>query len=234
MKKIIMYCCIVFLAISCASKHKVPKGFKPLLREARAKEILDMGQDNAEIAEEKLEIQNNKYINYEEFKETKTNIQNADKEKILKENVQILTANYQNILNFSASCCVANIAEQVKSYNRNLSEKSENIIDLLNMDAKNYYIQNTCLLLSDKDINKIIKNRKFNHIVKLARKSCICNNQDFFYKNTKNFKLLYNTGDKFYMSRLIYKSRDDQGRIIEQDMNETILNILNTLDTCMK
>ncbi len=206
---------------------KKQKDFKPLLRQEKAKNILEINKNDD--TEEIFEIKNKKYVNNEETKNEK-NI------KILKqqqENIKILTANYKNILNLSSSCCVANIVEKIKLYNMNKNKTMQkNIIDFLTIDANTYYVQNTCLLLSDIAINNIVKNKDLNNIFKSTRKDCICNNQELLKENIKNFQKLYALDKDFYKTKFIYKSKDDQGRIIEQDMNETVINILNTLENC--
>ncbi len=257
MKKILVFIlCVMFSNVGFAKSEKITtikemkrmKNFKPLLREEKAREILEMNKDDIDTKEEDYKIKNEKYISYEKIgkkenkkddDEIKDDVDELDEDddeekKEEEKNIKILTANYKNILKLSASCCVANIAEKIKMHNIDKKQTPHNIIDVLSFDAKTYYIQNTCLALSDITINKVVKNKDLNNIFKSVRKDCICNNQEYLRDNIKNFQKLYNADKNFYKTKFIYKSRDDQGRIIEQDMNETILNILNTLDTCMK
>ena len=203
---------------------KKQKDFKPLLKQEKAKDILEINKNDD--TEEIFEIKNEKYVNNKEDEKDKKILKKHEK------NIKILTANYKNILNLSSSCCVANIAEKIKLHNRNKNKISHNIIDLLTIDANTYYVQNTCLLLSDIAINNIVKNKDLNNIFKLTRKDCICNNQELLKENIKNFEKLYAADKNFYKTKFIYKSRDDQGRIIEQDMNETVINILDTISGC--
>lgn len=234
---------VLFSTAGFASSYKIEqieklrlrKDFKPLLRQQKARDILEMNKDDDK--EEMFEIKNKKYINYEKQEEDSGEDENDEQEdkellKKQKENIKILTANYKNILKLSSSCCVANIAEKIKMHNMNKQAKKENIIDLLTVDANTYYVQNTCLLLSDIAINNIVKNKNLNNIFKSTRKDCICNNQEFLNDNIKNFQKLYAADKNFYKTKFIYESKDDQGRIIEQDMNETVLNILDTIASC--
>lgn len=261
MKKFLMFIlCTLFSINVSAKKEKITKtteikkmkNFKPLLREEKAREILEMNKDDG--SEENYNIKNKKYLVDEyadgkkeereviDLREDKSKSDDLDEveddedenEKDLKNNIKILTANYKYILDLSSSCCVGNIAEKMRIHNLNRNNKTQNIVDLLTIDANTYYVQNTCLLLSDIAINNIVKNKDLNKIFKETRKDCICNNQELLFKNIKNFQKLYETDKNFYKTKFIYKSKDDQGRIIEQDMNETVLNILSTLDTCMK
>ena len=101
-------------------------------------------------------------------------------------------------------------------------------------DARDYFVQETCMIISEKDIKDIFKNKALANIIIRSRTNCICNNQEFLRKNINNFYKIYNEDPEFYKEVLIYRYRDKQGRIIEHDINESVLNIAITLENCIQ
>lgn len=148
----------------------------------------------------------------------------------LNPNIKHLMDNYKNILKTSSVCCVSSIAERLK-FN---GVSGEQLLSILKNDARDYFVQETCMIISEKDIKDIFKNKALANIIIRSRTNCICNNQEFLRKNINNFYKIYNEDPEFYKEVLIYRYRDKQGRIIEHDINESVLNIAITLENCIQ
>ena len=160
------------------------------------------------------------------------NIEDEDviiqEEKYKDPSLKHLIENYTNITKTSSVCCVSNLAAKLKGVGVN----SENILNILKNDARNFYVQNTCLILSNEDIDDVFGQNGLSQIVKDTRKSCICANKGFIRKNIASFYKIYNQDPDFYKKALLYRYKDNQGRITEHDINETVLNIALTLEEC--
>lgn len=143
-------------------------------------------------------------------------------------NIKNLMENYTNITKASSVCCVSNLAGKL----RDIGVNSQNILNILKNDARNFYVQDTCLILSNEDIDDVFGKNGLSKIVKDTRKSCICANKNFMRKNIASFYKIYNQDPDFYKKELLYRYRDNQSRITEHDVNETILNIALTLEEC--
>lgn len=142
---------------------------------------------------------------------------------------KLLMQNYKNILNVSSVCCLATTVSKLKD--RGI--RGNNLINLLKNDAKNYFLQDTCLIVSDNDINTIYGKKYFMaQVFKETRSNCICNNQNELKKNIKNFYKVYDEDKNFYKTKLIYAYKDKQNRNTEHDINESISNITHTLNNC--
>ena len=161
------------------------------------------------------------FKNIEETEELDENKEYSSK------SIKILIDNYKNILETSSACCNSNISE-----NLHMSGfQDEEISDIMNYNSENLSLQNKCLLVSTDDIKDSF-NSPISNIILDARKSCICNNKDFLKKNISNFYRLYNKDPKFYEKIWIYRYKDKDGSIIEDDVNETIVNLAITLESC--
>ena len=156
----------------------------------------------------------------------KNNILDESKE-YTSESVKILMENYKNILQVSSICCATNITENLKMSGL----QSEEVVSILSKDAKEGFIQDRCLIASKEDIEEAFDKNVSNMVLK-AREVCICNNKDYLRKNISNFYRLYNKDPKFYEKIWIYRYKDRQGDIVEDDVNGTILNIAVTLESC--
>ena len=144
--------------------------------------------------------------------------------------IKVLMENYKNILQTSYSCCIVNISEELKS---NLSS-NEGIIRFLQIDGSEYALQNMCVVLNDKDINDVMGNKILSDTIKRTKNSCICNNAEFLRKNISNFYKIYNEKPALYDEVLVYRFKDKKGRIVEHDINETIVNISAILNSCLE
>ncbi|MGN0929494.1 MAG: hypothetical protein ACI4N3_02540 [Alphaproteobacteria bacterium] len=144
--------------------------------------------------------------------------------------IMVLIDNYKNILKASYSCCVANITEELKR--SNISRDS--ILQFLNLDANEYAFQNMCVFVNNKDVKDVYNNKVLSSIVSKVKNNCICNNADFIHKNLNNFYKLYNEKPELYDEVLVYRFKDKKGRIVEHNINETISNITNVLNNCVK
>lgn len=145
-------------------------------------------------------------------------------------NVKALMENYQNILKTSYSCCVVNIAEELK--HRGVSKES--IVQFLKFDAEEFALQNMCIVVDDSDINDVYGNKLLTEVVAKSKNSCICNNAEFLKRNIDNFYKIYNMKPELYNEVLVYRFKDKNGRIVEHDINETVLNISTILNSCVK
>ena len=144
--------------------------------------------------------------------------------------IKVLMENYKSILQTSYSCCVVNITEHLKA---NVSS-DDGIIKFLQKDGSEYALQNMCVVLNDKDINDVMGNKVIKNLIKKSRNSCICNNAEFLRKNITNFYKIYNEKPELYDEVLVYRFKDKKGRIVEHDINETIVNISAILNTCLE
>ena len=144
------------------------------------------------------------------------------------ESVKILMENYKNILQTSSMCCVSNIVENFKMHGL----KSNEIVGILSEDIDDQSIQERCLIVSKEDIKETFEDGPIADMVTKAREVCICNNKDYLRKNIGNFYRLYNKNPDFYEKYWVYRYKDKQGNIIEDNVNETILNIAITLESC--
>ena len=152
----------------------------------------------------------------------------AQSSKYKNKSIDRLMENYSNITKASSVCCVSNLAANLKK----AGLKSENILDVLKYDARRFYVQDTCLILSNEDIDNVFNTNGLSTIVKDTRKSCLCANKVFMRKNIASFYKIYKQDPDFYKKALLYRYKDKQGRITEHDINETILNIADTLNEC--
>ncbi len=143
-------------------------------------------------------------------------------------NIKHLMDNYKNILKTSSVCCVSGISEKLRTN----GIRGERLLSILRNDANDYFVQDTCLIISNDDIDAVFKSKGLANIVKSTRSDCICNNSAFLRKNINNFYKIYNEDPDFYKEVLIYRYRDKQGRITEHDVNESVLNIALTLEDC--
>lgn len=144
--------------------------------------------------------------------------------------VMVLMDNYKNILKTSYSCCVANIVEKMK--NSNVSQDS--ILSFLSLDANEYALQNMCVFVNNKDMKDVYDFSVVSSIVAEVKNDCICNNAKFIRKNLNNFYKLYNEKPDLFEEALVYRFKDKKGRIVEHNINETVLNITNVLNNCLK
>ncbi len=144
--------------------------------------------------------------------------------------VMVLMENYKNILKTSYSCCVANIVEKMK--NSNVSQDS--ILSFLSKDANEYALQNMCLFVNNKDMIDVYNFGAVSSIVTEVKNDCICNNAKFIRKNLNNFYKLYNEKPELFDEALVYRFKDKKGRVVEHNINETVLNITNVLNNCLK
>ncbi len=142
--------------------------------------------------------------------------------------INLLMENYRNILQTSSACCVSSISEKLKEN----GVYGESLLHILKGDAHDYFVQDTCLIISNKEISDIFESKALAKIIKGVRKDCICNNKEYLRANINNFYRIYNEDPDFYKEVLIYRYKDKQGRITEHDVNETILNISLTLENC--
>lgn len=143
-------------------------------------------------------------------------------------NVKNLIENYKNILQVSATCCVSNITDKFNS----LSLPKTLLLSFLATDAEDYAMQNMCLILSDEDIADVVNVEVVAGIVKDAKRDCICNNVEFLKDNIINFYRMYDVDPEFYNEILVYRFKDIQGRVVEQDINEAVFNVSTILNTC--
>lgn len=144
--------------------------------------------------------------------------------------LMVLIDNYKNILKASYSCCVANITDELKRSN----VSKDSILKFLQLDANEYAFQNMCLVVNNKDVKDVYNNFVLSSVVADVRNNCICNNADFIRKNLNNFYKLYNEKPELYDETLVYRFRDKKGRVVEQNINETVLNITDVLTNCVK
>ena len=185
------------------------------------KPLIDMRTDPHELTQEEVEDFLDNIEEAGEIEEGKT---------YTNPNIKYLMENYKNILKTSSVCCVSSIAERLK-FN---GISGEQLLKILSNDAQDYFVQETCIIISEKDIKDIFKSKALANIIINSRTNCICNNKEFLRKNINNFYKIYNEDPDFYKEVLIYRYRDKQGRIIEHDINETILNIAITLESCIE
>ncbi|MDE6224014.1 MAG: hypothetical protein K2M23_00900, partial [Alphaproteobacteria bacterium] len=144
--------------------------------------------------------------------------------------IMVLIDNYKNILKASYSCCIANIIDELKRSN----VSKDSILQFLQLDANEYAFQNMCVVVNSKDVKDVYNNNVLSSIVSKVRNNCICNNADFIRKNLNNFYKLYNEKPELYDDVLVYRFKDKKGRIVEHNINETIFNITNVLNNCVK
>lgn len=144
--------------------------------------------------------------------------------------IMVLMDNYKNILKTSYSCCVANIVEKMK----NSSIPQESILSFLSKDANEYALQNMCLFVNNKDMIDVYNFGVASSIVAAVKNDCICNNAKFIRKNLNNFYKLYNEKPELFDEALVYRFKDKKGRVVEHNINETVLNITNVLNNCLK
>ncbi len=167
-------------------------------------------------------------------KEIESFLDDIDNDEPLEDNknydspVKTLMENYRNILKTSSACCVSSISENLKMS----GVPQDAIVSILSYDAANDGIADRCIVFSENDIAESFKNDNLANIVKKSRRDCICNNKDFLRKNINNFYRLYNADEEFYNKPLIYKYKDKTGDIIEDDVNEAVLNMALTLESC--
>ena len=93
-------------------------------------------------------------------------------------NIKDLMENYTNLIKTSSVCCVSTIASKLKSTGVN----GEGLLNILKNDAKNFYVQDTCLILAEEDIDSVFGKTLLSSVVKDSRKSCICTNKKFIHK----------------------------------------------------
>lgn len=144
-------------------------------------------------------------------------------------NLMALIDNYKNILKVSYSCCVSTISQKFKDNNL----PNQLLVNFLSIDADEYGLQNMCLIVDDVDVYQVYDNPNLSSIVIDSKNDCICNNADYLKKNIDNFYKIYNIASDFYNDVLIFRFKDKKGRIVEQDINESVLNIANALDKCV-
>ncbi|MBD5405817.1 hypothetical protein HDR59_04710 [bacterium] len=144
--------------------------------------------------------------------------------------VMVLMDNYKNILKASYSCCVSNIVDELKR----TDVPHDSILRYLSLDAEEYSLQNMCLVVNNSDVKDVYNSNFLTSVVSKVRNDCICNNADFIRKNLNNFYKLYNEKPELYDEVLVYRFKDKMGRIVEQNINETVLNITNVLNNCVK
>lgn len=185
------------------------------------KPLIDMRTDPHELTQEEVKDFLDNIEEAGEIEEGKT---------YTNPNIKYLMENYKNILKTSSACCVSSIAERLK-FN---GISGEQLLKILSNDANDYFVQETCIIISEKDIKDIFKSKALANIIINSRTNCICNNKEFLRKNINSFYKIYNEDPDFYKEVLIYRYRDKQGRIIEHDINETILNIAITLESCIE
>ena len=199
------------------------------LSKTEIRELLDSIANSNEVST--LEIKEEDIKPIELVDDDEEELKEDDSEKIeerRKKNLNILMNNYKNILNISSSCCVANIAERLRINKVN----DKGIDNFLKIDAKEYRMQNNCMVVADRDINQIMNDKIINNSLHEARTDCICNNKTLLRNNIANFYKLYNEDKKFYRTALIYEYEDKQMRKVQHDINESILNIAFTLEKC--
>lgn len=173
-------------------------------------------------------------LSLEEIQDVVDNISSEDEfeEGMEYENksVMVLMDNYKNILKASYSCCVSNIVDELKMTN----VPHDSILRYLSLDAEEYALQNMCLVVNNSDVKDVYNSNFLTSVVSKVRNDCICNNADFIRKNLNNFYKLYNEKPELYDEVLVYRFKDKMGRIVEQNINETVLNITNVLNNCVK
>ncbi|MBQ8660689.1 MAG: hypothetical protein IJ473_03840 [Alphaproteobacteria bacterium] len=139
-----------------------------------------------------------------------------------------LIENYKNILKTSQACCVSNMTENFKIHNLT----QDQIFDILREDAQDLQIQDKCLIISENDIFNSFDGGYVSDMVVKARNICICNNKEFLRKNVNNFYRIYNKDEEFYKTPLFYKYKDRYGRVVIDDVNQSIINMALTLESC--
>ncbi len=157
------------------------------------------------------------------------NIELEDGVKYDEKQLMALIENYKNILQLSYSCCVSNIVQNFKD--KNISKKT--LLGFLNLDAEEYGLQNMCVIVDNKDIKDVFEDDLMSLVVIEAKQDCICNNADYLRKNIDNFYKIYDLAPDFYNDVFVFRFKDKKGRIVEQDMNESVLNIAEALDKCI-
>ncbi len=141
---------------------------------------------------------------------------------------KVIMENYKNLLSISSMCCSSNLTEELK----NKDYDSYEINDILKKDKDYLLAQDRCILVSEEDIEQSFDDSNVIKAILKSKENCICNNKPFIRKNINNFYRVYNSDSEFYRKPLIYRYKNKNGDIIEEDVNETVLNIALTLEAC--
>ncbi len=145
------------------------------------------------------------------------------------EYIAAMLDNYKMILETSSICCTSNLTETMKQK----GFSSSSLVNFLVKDVSDYNMQGSCLIINNDDINDIFGKGEMAYIIQNIRKSCICSNKRMLEKTVDNFFKIYMQDPSFAKEAFIYRHKDKQGRVIEHNINETILNISETLEQCM-
>ncbi|MDR1476725.1 MAG: hypothetical protein LBI17_01190 [Rickettsiales bacterium] len=142
--------------------------------------------------------------------------------------INVVIDNYKNVLNASASCCPYRITDGM----RDAGFEQDGIMEFLAHDSVDYSVQNMCMVMSDEDVGKVFSNRRLLRAVAAARRECICNNSDYLRASLANFYTIYKADKDFYKKALIFHFRDAGGKVVKQDMLDSVMNITDILRTC--
>lgn len=197
---------------------------KPKIKKVERKKIIikpvnDYNRDLHNLSDDEIEAF---------FEDIESDETLEESKKYDSQSIKVLMENYKNILKTSSACCASGVSENLKM--DGISKDA--ILSILNIDAGNDGIIDRCIVFSEDDIIESFKHRDLSNTIIKSRKDCICNNKEFLRKNINNFYRLYNTDEDFYEKPLIYKYRDKTGDVIEDDVNEAVLNMALTLESC--
>ncbi len=89
--------------------------------------------------------------------------------------IKYLMDNYKNILKTSSVCCVSSISNQLKEN----GIQGEELLTILKDDASDYFVQENCIIVSNKDVKDMFEDKSFVNIILNSRSNCICKNKEF-------------------------------------------------------
>jgi hypothetical protein len=142
--------------------------------------------------------------------------------------VNVLIDNYKNVLNASASCCPYRIVDGMRA----ADFEQDKIMDFLARDSVDYSVQNMCMVMSDEGVGKLFSNRRLLRAIAAARRECICNNAQYLRSSLANFYTIHKIDKDFYDKALVFHFRDSNGKVVKQDMLDSVMNITEILRTC--